>query len=71
MNDDQPESATFPSTVISSATYSARDRWLSVTFTSGNNKTYVGVEPSVWADMQRAPSVGAFFNSVLRGRYAS
>lgn len=59
-----------PSTAIRRIAYLNADRELDVTFLeSGHTYTYIGVEPEVHEEFQRAPSKGRFFNTRIKDRY--
>lgn len=65
----EPESQSFNSAALSDATYDPNDQTLEVTFQSGDSYVLQGVDPNVWAQMKAAPSVGKFWNSILKGRF--
>jgi len=57
------------SSAISRIDYSAAERTLHVTFTSGRSYSYVGVPAEVYFQFCRAASKGEFFNAMIRDRY--
>jgi hypothetical protein len=66
----EPESVSFNSTNVDSATWYPTTGTLEVTFMrDGSTYTYTNVPRNVWEDMQRTHSVGRFVNQTLRGVY--
>ncbi len=59
-----------PSTAIRNIDYDPAKLQLSVTFVTGRRYVYENVASKTVYAFQRAPSRGAFFNRVIRDRYA-
>lgn len=57
------------SSAITWAEYNKTSGELTLTFTSGNNYTYHGVPPEIYAQFIDAPSQGKFFNQFIKDRY--
>jgi KTSC domain len=51
--------------------YSETEQVLQVEFSSGAVYKYSDVEPETWESLQDADSTGGFFNSAIKGCYAS
>jgi len=58
------------SSAIARIEYNAFARELLVVFTTGRTYTYFGVSPEVYEQFSRAASKGAFFNLMIRDKYA-
>lgn len=66
---DTPDHHRFQSTALMSGDYDRASQTLSVTFRNGRTFELTGVPPDEWEAFCASPSPGAFFNSVLKGRY--
>ena len=61
---------TLSSSVVASIAYDAPTKTLQVEFRTGRVYWYLGVPPSEFEALKRAPSAGAYFNREIRDRYA-
>jgi KTSC domain len=59
------------STMAKSIGYDQEEQVLQVEFSSGSVYQYSDVEPETWESLQDADSTGRFFNSQIKGYYAS
>jgi len=64
-----PNASQLCSSLLLSAQYLADERALLLTFAGGRVYRYDSVEQSVFDDLLRAPSPGAYFNRNIRGRF--
>lgn len=58
-----------PSTVIRLISYDEVAQRLSVTFVTGRRYVYASVPKHIYEAFVRAPSLGTFFNTEIRGFY--
>ena len=56
---------------ISQVVYDGDAKLVTVTFKDGRAYEYRGVDPTVFAAWQRAPSAGQFFYRQVRDRYSA
>lgn len=58
-----------PSSNVSFYGYDEKYQRLFIQFKNGNAYIYKDIKPELFADMQKAESVGKFFSSTIAGRY--
>lgn len=62
------DTASFTSSMLTSASYDTEAQRLSVTFNNGRTYTLAqDVPPEVWEDFKNAASPGQFWHTVLKG----
>lgn len=57
------------STALRSCIYDTEDRRLTIEFTDGTSRSYLGVPEKVFLELLEARSSGLYFNMSIRGVY--
>jgi hypothetical protein len=68
-SNDQTETKSFSSSLVSDATYNASTQTLDVSLTNGRSYTVENFPPGEWAQFKASWSPGRFFNDRIKGQY--